>query len=258
MSHQLVIDLSRQAIMTALMIAAPMLLIALGVGLVVSIIQSVTQIQEQTLAFVPKLVLVGGAFIVGLPWLLQILIHEPQQLATIASKTPHWVWGLLAGLLTLGASQLLARRVARSRVAVTPLAMTLFSFFGMLSGFKGSAHLGIAITLWTAACVCCMALMLWHTTRAPTGTRYDARTGMFNLPGSAVPLTLIIGIFLTKYVAGIELAIQADLVHDTQFVWSLASLYGMFSGAFLARGWRLWRLAHTESSITGSTMQSPI
>ncbi len=75
MSHQLVIDLSRDAILTALMVAAPMLLIALGVGLIVSIIQSVTQIQEQTLAFVPKLVLVGGAFIVGLPWLLQILIR---------------------------------------------------------------------------------------------------------------------------------------------------------------------------------------
>ena len=74
MSHQLVIDLSRDAILTALMIAAPMLIIALGVGLTVSVIQSVTQIQEQTLTFVPKLILVGGAFIVGLPWLLQILI----------------------------------------------------------------------------------------------------------------------------------------------------------------------------------------
>ena len=74
MSHQFVIDLSRDAILTALMIAAPMLIIALGVGLVVSVIQSVTQIQEQTLSFVPKLIMVGGAFIVGLPWLLQILI----------------------------------------------------------------------------------------------------------------------------------------------------------------------------------------
>ncbi|MEQ1691305.1 MAG: flagellar biosynthetic protein FliQ [Gemmatimonas sp.] len=80
MSHQMVIDLSRDAIITALMIAAPMLLIALGVGLLVSIIQSVTQIQEQTLAFVPKLILVGGAFIVGLPWLLQVLIRYTTQL----------------------------------------------------------------------------------------------------------------------------------------------------------------------------------
>jgi flagellar biosynthetic protein FliQ len=74
MSHQFVIDLSREAILTALMIAAPMLIIALGIGLLVSVIQSVTQIQEQTLSFVPKLVGVGAAFIVGLPWLLQILI----------------------------------------------------------------------------------------------------------------------------------------------------------------------------------------
>lgn len=80
MSHQLVIDLTRDAIITALTIAAPMLLIALGVGLIISIIQSVTQIQEQTLVFVPKLILVGGAFIVALPWLLQILIRYTQQL----------------------------------------------------------------------------------------------------------------------------------------------------------------------------------
>ncbi len=80
MSHQLVIDLTRDAILTALTIAAPMLLIALGVGLVISVIQSVTQIQEQTLAFVPKLILVGGAFVVGLPWIIQILGRYTKQL----------------------------------------------------------------------------------------------------------------------------------------------------------------------------------
>ncbi len=80
MSHQFVIDLSRDAILTALLVAAPLLLIALGVGLVISIIQSVTQIQEQTLSFVPKLILVGGAFIVGMPWLLQILIKFTTQI----------------------------------------------------------------------------------------------------------------------------------------------------------------------------------
>jgi flagellar biosynthetic protein FliQ len=79
-THQLVIDLTRDAIVTALMIAAPMLLIALGVGLLIGILQSVTQIQEQTLTFVPKLVLVGGAFIVGMPWLMQILIKFTTQI----------------------------------------------------------------------------------------------------------------------------------------------------------------------------------
>lgn len=73
MSHQLIIDLSRDTILTALLVAAPMLIIALGVGLLVSVLQAVTQIQEQTLSFVPKLVLTGAAFIIGLPWLLAVL-----------------------------------------------------------------------------------------------------------------------------------------------------------------------------------------
>jgi flagellar biosynthetic protein FliQ len=80
MSHQFVIDLSREAILTALMISAPMLIIALGIGLLVSVVQSVTQIQEQTLSFVPKLVGVGAAFIIGLPWLMQILIKYTKAL----------------------------------------------------------------------------------------------------------------------------------------------------------------------------------
>jgi flagellar biosynthetic protein FliQ len=74
-SHQLVVDLCREALTMALLIAGPMLVVALGVGLVISVIQAVTQIQEQTLTFVPKLLLVAGCFLVALPWLLQQLIR---------------------------------------------------------------------------------------------------------------------------------------------------------------------------------------
>lgn len=181
--------------------------------------------------------------------LLNILLHNPRQLITIASQTPPWVWVLLAALLMLGASQLQPRRVARTRVGVTPLVMALFSLLGLVSGFKASGQLGIAIALWTAACAASFGMLLWRAPRAPSGTRYNADTGKFDMPGSAVPLILIIGIFLTKYAVGIELAMQADLVHDALFVWSLASLYGMFSGAFLVRGWRLWRLAQPSTPI---------
>ena len=73
MPHQLVVDLARNAILMALLLAGPMLVVALGVGLIVSVIQAVTQIQEQTLAFVPKLVAVSAAFLIGLPWGLQLL-----------------------------------------------------------------------------------------------------------------------------------------------------------------------------------------
>ena len=80
MSHQLVVDLARNAILLALLVAGPMLVVALGVGLIVSVIQAVTQIQEQTLAFVPKLLAVAATFLVALPWTLQIMIKYTTEL----------------------------------------------------------------------------------------------------------------------------------------------------------------------------------
>lgn len=80
MSHQLVVDLARNAIVLALMVAGPMLIVALGVGLVISVIQAVTQIQEQTLAFVPKLVAVAATFLIALPWAIQILVKYTTEL----------------------------------------------------------------------------------------------------------------------------------------------------------------------------------
>lgn len=72
MSHALVLDLARNAVFLALLLAAPMLVVALGVGLLVSVLQAVTQIQEQTLSFVPKLVAVAVIFLVALPWMIQL------------------------------------------------------------------------------------------------------------------------------------------------------------------------------------------
>ncbi len=80
MNHQLVVDLARSAISTALLISAPMLGVALVVGLVISVIQAVTQIQEQTLAFVPKLIAVTAVFLVALPWIMQTLVKYTTEL----------------------------------------------------------------------------------------------------------------------------------------------------------------------------------
>lgn len=80
MSHQLVVDLARNAIMLAALIGGPMLLVALVVGLVISVLQAVTQIQEQTLSFLPKLAAVAAVFVVALPWMLQLLVKYTTEL----------------------------------------------------------------------------------------------------------------------------------------------------------------------------------
>ncbi len=62
-------DLLRHTLLLALTISAPMLLIGLGVGILVSLLQAITQIQEQTLTFIPKIAaMVGSAIILG-PWI---------------------------------------------------------------------------------------------------------------------------------------------------------------------------------------------
>jgi flagellar biosynthesis protein FliQ len=80
MSHALIVDLARNAIMMALLVAGPMLVVAVIVGLTVSILQAVTPIQEQTLTFVPKLVAVSAVFLLALPWILQLLVKYTTEL----------------------------------------------------------------------------------------------------------------------------------------------------------------------------------
>lgn len=74
MSQEFVIRLAGEALFTVLKAAAPMLVVALVVGLIVSIFQATTQIQEQTLAFVPKIVAVLLSILLFGPWIMTTLV----------------------------------------------------------------------------------------------------------------------------------------------------------------------------------------
>lgn len=71
MTPEFVVDIGRQAIETTLSVAAPMLLVALIVGLVISIFQAATQINEQTMTFIPKIVGVFVTLLIFAPWMLR-------------------------------------------------------------------------------------------------------------------------------------------------------------------------------------------
>jgi len=75
MTHGLVIDMARNALLLALMLGGPLLLVALAVGVAVSVFQAVTQIQEQTVGFVMKLTGVGIVFLLTLNWMIQALVR---------------------------------------------------------------------------------------------------------------------------------------------------------------------------------------
>jgi flagellar biosynthetic protein FliQ len=77
-----VLELSTEALQLALRVALPLLGVGLLVGLAVSIFQAVTQIQEQTLAFIPKILALAGVLIVGGPWMLNQLLSYTTELWT--------------------------------------------------------------------------------------------------------------------------------------------------------------------------------
>jgi len=74
MTEQMVIDIGRHTLYVAFLVASPMLLFGLAVGVLIGIFQAVTQINEMTLVFVPKILAVSLAIIIFLPWILNLLI----------------------------------------------------------------------------------------------------------------------------------------------------------------------------------------
>jgi flagellar biosynthesis protein FliQ len=80
MTPDMVINLAKQSIYTIMLISAPMLLIALAVGLLVSVFQAMTQIQEQTLAFIPKIIAVFISIVLFGPWMLTVLLDYTRDL----------------------------------------------------------------------------------------------------------------------------------------------------------------------------------
>ncbi|WP_406242155.1 flagellar biosynthesis protein FliQ [Tissierella carlieri] len=76
------LKLAQDAIRTVLFVSAPMLIISLVVGLIVSVIQAVTQIQEATLAFVPKIVAVFLSLLLFGPWIIKLVTQFTSELLT--------------------------------------------------------------------------------------------------------------------------------------------------------------------------------
>ena len=81
-----VVTLLRDTIIITAKVSAPPLIVGLVIGLIISIIQTTTSIQEQTLTFVPKLIAVGITIIVSLSWMLQNLIDFTREMFSFISK----------------------------------------------------------------------------------------------------------------------------------------------------------------------------
>ncbi|WP_241649583.1 flagellar biosynthesis protein FliQ [Rosenbergiella collisarenosi] len=88
MTPEMITTLGQAAMKVALLLAAPPLLAALLTGLIISLLQAATQVNEQTLSFIPKIIAVVVTLLIAGPWMLTLLIDYVK---TILTSFPHWI-----------------------------------------------------------------------------------------------------------------------------------------------------------------------
>lgn len=154
----------------------------------------------------------------------------------IATHTPFWVWGLLAALIGLGLKQTRDRLVGLGALSVWPLVMIGLSFSGMRGAFDLSPA---PVAAWALGLA--VAATAAHRAGWPRGLRWDAPTGRVAVPGSRVPLALMMLIFAVKFGVGATLALHAAVATEPAFAASVSAAYGAFSGIFLCRSIAAWR-----------------
>jgi flagellar biosynthetic protein FliQ len=86
MTEQMILDLGRQALTTTLTVAGPMLAAALLIGLMVSLFQAVTQINEMTMTFVPKIVGILVTGLLVLPWIMRVMTAFTRQVFDLIAR----------------------------------------------------------------------------------------------------------------------------------------------------------------------------
>ena len=80
MTPETIMTVTQRALEVTLLLAAPLLLVALIVGLIVGVFQAATQINESTLSFIPKLIAMAAAIVIAGPWMLKVLVSYTREL----------------------------------------------------------------------------------------------------------------------------------------------------------------------------------
>lgn len=149
---------------------------------------------------------------------------------------PVWPFIILGVLLTLGYRQSLDRVVKPTTLATVALVMLGISLAGVTAAFGTGL---VPVLAWATGLAA--AAVLGGPALAPRGL---AREGdAVRLPGSWVPLGLMLGIFMTKFGLGFAAGVAAPVLHNAWFGAVMSLLLGLFSGGFAARAVAVHRFA---------------
>lgn len=162
----------------------------------------------------------------------------------ILSHTPIYVWVLLAALLALGFSQTWDRQVAPPRLLLLPLVLLGLGLWSMAPNFVA---MPLAALAWGLALAGCVALRAGRPVRA--GTRWLPEQQRLHLPGSWLPLLMIVAIFVLRYTSTVALVLNPQWRGAPEVLLPLALVYGSLSGLFLGRALALLKLTRSPAPV---------
>lgn len=162
-------------------------------------------------------------------------------LSQIISRTPIWVWAILAALIFMGGKALRPRTVKRYTVLIAPIA---FLMLGLTSsrGTIGFASWGISLLA-----VASFTFFVWKPT---AGARYVPEGDQLHMPGSVVPMVLMLAIFLLNYIINVTLAMNPALRNELLWQVGPGIVLGALSGLFAGRALTMFRMNAVTSATT--------
>ena len=163
-------------------------------------------------------------------------------LINIIRFTPPWVWGLLAALLLLGWQQTRQRSVARLQLLALPLALLSLGLWTTLPAMRAQPMV-LPLRLMAGSA----SFLVGRRIFKPRGAVWHAASARLQLPGSWLPMLVILGIFMFKYGLGVFQAMQPQLAGQPEFQLGVAAVSGALSGLLLGRAARLLELTRQDT-----------
>lgn len=151
-------------------------------------------------------------------------------LTLILSHIPTFVWAIFAALIVMGVVQSRDQFASAKRLMVLPLVWVAFGIWGIYSAFGLQAAPLLAWGLGLSLSATLVLRSGW-----PGGARFDAARQLFFVPGSWLPLGLMMAIFVGKFALGMSLAMQPAVAHNIAAAVGFSAAFGLLSGTFLGR-----------------------
>lgn len=151
----------------------------------------------------------------------------------IFGHTPIWVWALLAGLIALGLKQSRDHVIKRTPLVVLPVVLGVLSLAGASTAFGAQPAVMLMWVLGEATGIAAFTLM-----KLPLRAQALPKD-RFAIGGSWMPMAMLLGVFMLRYVVSAALAVNPALAHVASFALIAGGLYGLMGGLFAGRALRV-------------------